>query len=110
MFLPLRGYFLGYCIVVDEQAIGWEQAFTLKSEFRLKVRMQAGVYQILRDYPALLGSRQSHVVSLRIVPNGAPCATADSAGTVRGKFWIEFALELLGRWGRKVRSTCWQIS
>jgi cellulose synthase/poly-beta-1,6-N-acetylglucosamine synthase-like glycosyltransferase len=55
MFLPLHGFFLGYRIVVDEEAVGWEQAFSLKGEFRRKVRTQAGVYQILRDYPALLG-------------------------------------------------------
>jgi biofilm PGA synthesis N-glycosyltransferase PgaC len=55
MFLPLHGYFLGYRIVVDEEAVAWEQAFSLKGEFRRKVRTQAGVYQILRQYPALLG-------------------------------------------------------
>jgi len=55
MFLPLHGYFLGYRIVVDEEAVAWEQAFSIKGEFRRKVRTQAGVYQILRLYPALLG-------------------------------------------------------
>jgi biofilm PGA synthesis N-glycosyltransferase PgaC len=55
MFLPLHGYFQGYRIVVDEEAVAWEQAFSIKGEFRRKVRTQAGLYQILRLYPALLG-------------------------------------------------------
>jgi biofilm PGA synthesis N-glycosyltransferase PgaC len=55
MFLPLHGYFQGYRIVVDEEAVAWEQAFSLKGEFRRKVRTQAGVYQIVRKYPALIG-------------------------------------------------------
>jgi poly-beta-1,6-N-acetyl-D-glucosamine synthase len=55
MFLPLYGYFQGYRIVVDEAAVAWEQAFSIKGEFRRKIRTQAGVYQILRLYPALLG-------------------------------------------------------
>ena len=67
MFLPLHGFFLGFRCVVDEEAVAWEQGFSIKAEFRRKVRTLAGNYQILRQYPALLGSRQSHVVSLRIV-------------------------------------------
>lgn len=55
MFLPLHGYFQGYRIVVDEQAIAWEQAFSMKGEFRRKVRTLAGNYQIMQQYPALLG-------------------------------------------------------
>ncbi len=53
MYLPLAGFFQGYRIVVDEQAIAWEQAFTVKGEFRRKMRTLAGNYQILRFYPLL---------------------------------------------------------
>lgn len=53
MYLPLAGFFRGYRIVVDEQAIAWEQAFSVKGEFRRKMRTLAGNYQILRFYPLL---------------------------------------------------------
>ncbi|MGH9641159.1 MAG: glycosyltransferase family 2 protein [Terriglobales bacterium] len=53
MYLPLAGFFQGYRIVVDEQAVAWEQAFTVKGEFRRKMRTLAGNYQILRFYPLL---------------------------------------------------------
>ena len=68
MYLPLAGYFQGYRIVVDEEAIAWEQEFSLKGEFRRKVRTLAGNYQIMRQYPALLtGNRMLfHFVSYKI--------------------------------------------
>lgn len=57
MYLPLAGYFRGYRIVVDEEAVAWETAFPMKGEFRRKVRTLAGNYQIVQQYPALLSRR-----------------------------------------------------
>ena len=54
MYLPLAGYFRGFRVVVDEEAIAWEQSFSMRGEFRRKVRTLAGNYQILRQYPSLV--------------------------------------------------------
>ncbi len=68
MYLPLHGYFQGYRVVYDPEAIGWEQPFSIKGEFRRKVRTQAGVYQIMRLYPALLFRNRMwfHFVSYKV--------------------------------------------
>jgi biofilm PGA synthesis N-glycosyltransferase PgaC len=69
MFLPLHGFFLGFRCVVDEEAVAWEQGFSIKAEFRRKVRTLAGNYQILRQYPALLGPGNRmwfHFVSYKV--------------------------------------------
>lgn len=55
MFLPLAGFFQGYRLIVDEEAIGYEYPFSVKGEFRRKVRTLAGNYQICWQYPQLLG-------------------------------------------------------
>jgi len=57
MYLPLSAFFRGYRLVVDARAKAYDLPTALDSEFRRKVRTLAGVYQILRAYPQLLGPR-----------------------------------------------------
>lgn len=55
MFLPLQAFFRGYRVVMDDNAIAYDFPTSLEVEFRRKVRTQAGIFQILWHYPALLG-------------------------------------------------------
>jgi poly-beta-1,6-N-acetyl-D-glucosamine synthase len=57
MFMPLAAYFRGYRVIVDESARAIEYPFSVQGEFRRKVRTLAGNYQIMRQYPALLTTR-----------------------------------------------------
>jgi poly-beta-1,6-N-acetyl-D-glucosamine synthase len=53
--LPLAAFFRGYRLVLDERAKAFDIPASLKTEFRRKVRTQAGTYQVIRAYPGLLG-------------------------------------------------------
>jgi hypothetical protein len=69
MYLPLAAWFQGYRVIVDETARAIEYPFSVRSEFRRKVRTLAGNYQIMRTYPALLSPRNPmlfHFVSCKI--------------------------------------------
>jgi cellulose synthase/poly-beta-1,6-N-acetylglucosamine synthase-like glycosyltransferase len=55
VYQPLNVFFRGYRVVMEETARAWDDPTPLKGEFRRKVRTQAGMYQILRAYPQLLG-------------------------------------------------------
>jgi cellulose synthase/poly-beta-1,6-N-acetylglucosamine synthase-like glycosyltransferase len=57
VYLPLAVFFRGFRLVVEARALAFDFPTTLKTEFRRKVRTLAGNYQILLDYPALLGPR-----------------------------------------------------
>ncbi len=54
VYLPLAGFFRGYRIIMDESAKAYDYPTGLNSEFKRKVRTQAGLYQILHQYPQLL--------------------------------------------------------
>lgn len=56
VYLPLSAFFRGYRLVLEESAVAYDYPTNLSSEFKRKVRTQAGLYQILRDYPQLLKS------------------------------------------------------
>jgi poly-beta-1,6-N-acetyl-D-glucosamine synthase len=56
VYLPLSAFFRGYRLVLEESAVAYDYPTNLSSEFKRKVRTQAGLYQILRDYPQLLTS------------------------------------------------------
>jgi poly-beta-1,6-N-acetyl-D-glucosamine synthase len=56
MYLPLCAFFRGYRVLFDSNALAYDQATSLNSEFRRKVRTLAGVYQLMGYFPALLGS------------------------------------------------------
>jgi len=69
MYLPLGAFFRGYRAIVDEEARALEYPFSMKSEFRRKVRTQAGVYQIMKLYPALLSAKNPllfHFISYKL--------------------------------------------
>jgi len=55
MYLPLAAFFRGYRVILDDCARAYDYPTQLSSEFRRKVRTLAGVYQIMGQYPALLG-------------------------------------------------------
>ncbi len=56
VYLPLSGFFRGYRIILEESAKVFDYPTDLNSEFKRKVRTQAGLYQILQQYPQLLSS------------------------------------------------------
>jgi len=75
MYLPLRAFFRGYRIVFEDSALAFDYPTGLPSEFQRKVRTLAGVYQIVRMYPALLGPRNriwihffSHKLARLVMP------------------------------------------
>jgi hypothetical protein len=56
VYLPLSAFFRGYRLVLEESAVAYDYPTNLSAEYKRKVRTQAGLYQILRDYPQLLTS------------------------------------------------------
>jgi cellulose synthase/poly-beta-1,6-N-acetylglucosamine synthase-like glycosyltransferase len=57
VYLPLTAFFKGYRLVLEPTSKIYDYPTVLESEFRRKVRLQAGLYQMLRLMPALLTSR-----------------------------------------------------
>jgi len=75
VYLPFRIAFQGFRIYFEESAKAYDAPTSLHSEFRRKVRTQAGVYQILFRFPALLwpGNRRfvhflSHKLGRLLLP------------------------------------------
>jgi cellulose synthase/poly-beta-1,6-N-acetylglucosamine synthase-like glycosyltransferase len=69
VFLPLSVHLQGYRLVLEEQAVAVDEPTDLKSEFRRKVRTQAGILQLIGTFPGLLSSKNRmrfHFVSLKI--------------------------------------------
>ena len=56
MYLPLAAFFRGWRLVVEENAKAYDYPTSLQTEFHRKVRTLAGNWQLLRHYPALLGT------------------------------------------------------
>ena len=56
-WLPLTAMFKGFRIVLEPTAKAYDFPTAIDSEFRRKVRTQAGLYQIARVMPELLSSR-----------------------------------------------------
>ncbi|MEP7351642.1 MAG: glycosyltransferase family 2 protein [Acidobacteriota bacterium] len=66
--LPMQAFFAGYRIVMEERAKAYDPPTGLGAEFWRKVRTQAGIYQLLGHFPALLwpGTRMwIHFVSYK---------------------------------------------
>jgi cellulose synthase/poly-beta-1,6-N-acetylglucosamine synthase-like glycosyltransferase len=57
MYLPLAAFFRGYRLIQEPRAEAVDYPTTREVEFRRKVRTLAGNYQILMEYPELLGPR-----------------------------------------------------
>jgi poly-beta-1,6-N-acetyl-D-glucosamine synthase len=54
MYLPLAAFFRDYRVILDDSALAYDYPTQLSGEFRRKVRTQAGVFQIVGQYPGLL--------------------------------------------------------
>ncbi|MDE3164834.1 MAG: glycosyltransferase family 2 protein [Acidobacteriota bacterium] len=87
MYLPLAAFFRGYRVILEERARAYDFPTQLASEFRRKVRTLAGVYQIVGQYPALLGPRNrmwvhffSHKLARLLMPWAMLIALAASFG------------------------------
>ena len=88
MFLPLNAFFRGYRIILEENAKAYDFPTSLQPEFRRKVRTLAGVYQVIGEYPALLGPRNRmwiHFVSHKLARLLLPFAFLAMAVTT---FWL----------------------
>jgi len=57
VYVPLKAFFQGYRILYEPTATMYDFPTVLQSEFRRKVRLQAGLYQMLKIMPELLSSR-----------------------------------------------------
>jgi cellulose synthase/poly-beta-1,6-N-acetylglucosamine synthase-like glycosyltransferase len=57
VYEPLVSFFKGYRILMEPTATMYDFPTVLQSEFRRKVRLQAGLYQMLKIMPELLSSR-----------------------------------------------------
>jgi cellulose synthase/poly-beta-1,6-N-acetylglucosamine synthase-like glycosyltransferase len=57
VYLPLTAFFKGYRLVLEPAAKAYDFPTALDSEFRRKVRTQAGLYQLLMLMPEILGPR-----------------------------------------------------
>ena len=57
VYVPLKAFFHGYRILYEPTATMYDFPTVLQSEFRRKVRLQAGLYQMLKIMPELLSSR-----------------------------------------------------
>jgi cellulose synthase/poly-beta-1,6-N-acetylglucosamine synthase-like glycosyltransferase len=69
MYLPLSVHLAGYRLVLEEQAVAIDEPTLLASEFRRKVRTQAGNLQLLVLLPGLFSSRNRmlfHYISLKL--------------------------------------------
>jgi cellulose synthase/poly-beta-1,6-N-acetylglucosamine synthase-like glycosyltransferase len=67
--LPLGALFTGYRLILDERARAYDCPTSIRSEFRRKVRTQAGMYQTIVRYPRLLTSKNRlwiHFVSQKV--------------------------------------------
>ena len=77
MYLPLAAFFRGFRVILDDSAQAFDSPTVLHTEFRRKVRTLAGVYQVIRFYPALLGPQNRmwiHFVSHKLARLAMPWA------------------------------------
>lgn len=54
VYVPFASAFRGFRIYFEDQAKAYDLPTSLNSEFRRKIRTQAGVYQIMMRFPSLL--------------------------------------------------------
>jgi len=69
VYLPLSIHLQGYRLVLEEEAIALDEPTKLDSEFRRKVRTQAGIVQLIGSFPGLFSSRNRmrfHFLSLKV--------------------------------------------
>jgi poly-beta-1,6-N-acetyl-D-glucosamine synthase len=112
VYLPLAAFFSGYRLILEESAIAFDYPTNLSTEFKRKVRTQAGLYQILGLYPQLLSAdnrMRMHFVSAKfarlllpffliligIFSFGLPAPYARVSLTIQAVF---YCVALLDRW------------
>ena len=99
VYLPLAAFFRGYRVILDQDAKAFDVPTSLDTEFRRKVRTLAGVYQVMRQQPKLLGPSNRmwlHFVSHkfgRLLLPFALIAVAAASFWLPG-FWAKPALGL----------------
>ena len=102
VYVPLKAFFQGYRILYEPTATMYDFPTVLHSEFRRKVRLQAGLYQMLTIMPELLSRRNRmrfHFLSAKygriVIPY---CMIAIALATIGlPPFWRSLAL-----WGQVV--------
>ena len=97
VYLPLAAFFRGYRVIVERAAKAYDEPTDLGPEFLRKVRTLAGVYQIVRAYPALLSPAHrmwlyfvSHKIGRLLLPH-ALIVMAVSSFVLTG-VWSEVAV------------------
>src|SRR5450432_211328 len=87
MYLPLAAFFRGYRVILEASAVAYDYPTRLSSEFRRKVRTLAGNFQVIGQYPALLGPSNrmwihfvSHKLARLLMPYALIAAAAASFG------------------------------
>ncbi|HLH04750.1 MAG TPA: glycosyltransferase family 2 protein [Bryobacteraceae bacterium] len=100
VYVPFKAVFAGYRIYFEDQAKAYDLPTSLHSEFRRKVRTQAGVYQIIRYFPALLwpGNRRfihffSHKFGRLLLPFALIAIFVSSFGLPDPWRWLVLAAE-----------------
>jgi len=108
MFLPLAAFFRGYRVRIEPGAIAYDLPTSLDAEFRRKVRTLAGNYQIISQYPALLGPSNrmwihfvSHKLGRLLLPH-ALLGLAIATLFLRGPVFLVFALPQVSIYGLAV--------
>lgn len=69
VYLPMSVHLQGYRLVLEPDAIAIDEPTNLASEFRRKVRTQAGIVQLLMTFPGLFSKENRmrfHFVSLKL--------------------------------------------
>src|SRR5450432_1341545 len=112
MYLPLGAFFRGYRVILDKSALAYDFPTRLSSEFRRKVRTLAGVYQIVGQYPALLGPSNrmwvhfvSHKLARLLMPYALIAVAAASFGLPAP--WGRYALGAQALFYAMAVADCW---
>jgi biofilm PGA synthesis N-glycosyltransferase PgaC len=69
VYLPLSVHVRGYRLALEPEAAAIDEPTDLATEFRRKIRTQAGILQLIATFPGLFSSRHRmrfHFVSLKI--------------------------------------------
>ena len=69
VYLPMSIHTRGYRLVMEANAIATDEPTDLRTEFRRKVRTQAGILQFIATFPGLFSRRNRmrfHFVSLKV--------------------------------------------
>jgi len=102
VYVPLKAFFQGYRILYEPMATMYDYPTVLHSEFRRKVRLQAGLYQMLKMMPELLSSRNRmrlHFLSAKYGRTVIPyCLIAIALAT----FGLPSPWRALAAWGQVV--------